>query len=614
MLLHLTIVLAVILFVPMFCHKIHIPAIVGFIVVGMVMGPHGMNILAESSAITILGKLGMLYIMFQSGSEIDLNEMKDNRLKAILYGLYSFFIPLLLGIVTSRYILGLEWLTSILLGAMYGSHTLMTYPIVTRYGIQKTSVVNIVIGGSMLSIALSLLVLAWVKAQVQADIATWTYVLWPIFPVLILWAFPKFAHWFLKRYTDPVSDYMLIMLLLLVSALVTELAGMDGILGAFLCGIALNRLLPAQSFLTSRITFVGNSIFVPLFLISVGMMIDMRVFWSGWITICIAIVMIVTKLLGKWLASWLAQVQWHYDPLERQLMFGLTHAAAAGTLAVISIGYQIGVFGSEILNAAVLMILVLCTVSSFVTEHAAKPLALREEARLASDKQEDFWNLVSLTPNDQKLKDLATAAHLHNMQLTTSVTWNKIAEMVEHESASLAVYHEQQPINTISRIVVAVPRYAEKERDFITCFGLVRRLSVELGTKIIFYANKDTEVVLRCMCQRPGKTLHASFREMDDWDDVLLIAKDMREDDMLVLQSSRQSTASYNPLFKEIPSMLSKFFTGYSYLVLYPEQQTGGLDMDTFLMDIPQPSRTWSLLTHVKRWVGCHIHHLQTRQ
>ena len=387
-----------------------------------------------------------------------------------------------------------------------------------------------------------------------------------------------------------------------LAALVADWAGLEGILGAFLCGVSLNRLLPNHSPLMRRITFVGNSIFVPLFLIGVGLMIDVRVFWSSWSTILIASVMIGTKLLGKSAAAWAAQGIFRFSAMERQLVFGLTQASAAGTLAIATIGYKMGIFSSEILNGSVLMILILCTISGFITEHAAKQLALQEGARLESDHEEDYWYLTSVD-NDlhTQLRELAIMSSLKNVEIAKSADWTDVQRAVEHISKSVLVYHECQPLNTVNRLLVAVPRYAEKERDFITCFGFIRRLSGEIGAKVVFYANPDTQVALRAMCRRPGKMLRAAFRDMDDWEDVLMIAKDMRADDMPVLLSSRKATASYNPLFEQIPQLLQQFFVDNNYMVVYPEQQTGGPDMDAFLMDIPQASTTWSIVTRTKR-------------
>lgn len=599
-------VLGIILLIPILCRKIHVPAIVGFILAGMVVGPSVLNWVDDNATIRVLGSIGMLYIMFQSGSEIDMNDFSQHRYRAILFGLLTFLFPLGLGLLTCRYILGFDSTTALLLGAMFGSHTLMTYPIVSRYGIQKNRAVNITMGATMWAITFSLLVLAVVEsmqgeAHTAGDILR-TIALIILFLGVVLWAFPKMAQWFFKRYQDPVVGFMLVMLMLVLAALLADWAGLEGILGAFLCGVSLNRLLPNHSPLMRRITFVGNSIFVPLFLIGVGLMIDVRVFWSSWSTILIASVMIGTKLLGKSAAAWAAQGIFRFSAMERQLVFGLTQASAAGTLAIATIGYKMGIFSSEILNGSVLMILILCTISGFITEHAAKQLALQEGARLESDHEEDYWYLTSVD-NDlhTQLRELAIMSSLKNVEIAKSADWTDVQRAVEHISKSVLVYHECQPLNTVNRLLVAVPRYAEKERDFITCFGFIRRLSGEIGAKVVFYANPDTQVALHAMCRRPGKMLRAAFRDMDDWEDVLMIAKDMRADDMPVLLSSRKATASYNPLFEQIPQLLQQFFVDNNYMVVYPEQQTGGPDMDAFLMDIPQASTTWSIVTRTKR-------------
>lgn len=621
-LLILTIVIGIIWFVPIVCRKIHVPSIVGFILVGIVIGPSVLNIVAEGPTIKLLGSLGMLYIMFQSGSEIDINDFKQYKYRSLFFGLCTFFIPLLLGVVTSRYLLNFDWTSSLLLGAMYGSHTLMTYPIVSRYGVQKNVAVNITAGATMWAITLSLIVLAVVEqwndtAQTIMDYVLQLAIL-ALFLLSVIWLFPRFARMFFKRYREPISEFMVVMLMLVGSALLAELAGLEGILGAFLCGVSLNRLLPNRSSLMARINFMGNSVFVPLFLVSVGLMINIEAFWSSWTTVIIASVMIVTKLVGKSIAAWIAQGIFRFSKHERQLIFGLSHATAAGTLAIVTIAYQMGIVSSEVLNAAVLMILVLCTTASFITEHAAKELALQESAKLEAYHEDDYWLLTMIgevkSENGQMkserlkaLREIGEMASLDNIEIKQSADWKDVSDMVEHTSKSVIVYHEAQPINTINRLVVAVPRYAEKERDFITCFGLVRRLSGELGAKVVFYAHPDTQVALQAMCRRPGKYLRAAFRTMDGWEEVGIISQTIMDNDMLVLLSSRKSTASYNPLFEEIPTMLTEHFTSFSSMVVYPEQLTGEPDMDTLLMEIPPASKTWSMISRVKRWVKKYI-------
>ena len=604
----LTLVIGIIWFVPLVCRKIHVPSIVGFILAGIVIGPSVLNIVGESPTFQILGSLGMLYIMFQSGSEIDINDFKQYKYRSLFFGLCTFFIPFALGVITSRFLLPYGWLPSLLLGAMYGSHTLMTYPIVSRYGVQKNVAVNITVGATMVAITLSLTVLAIVEGWSNTAQTTMDYVIQigmlAVFLISVLWVFPRLARIFFKRYRDPISEFMVVMLMLVGSALLANLAGLEGILGAFICGVSLNRLLPNRSPLMHRITFVGNSIFVPLFLISVGLMIDIHAFWSGWTTLTIAIVMITTKLVSKNIAAWIAQFVFRFSKHERQLVFGLSHATAAGTLAIVTIAYQMGLLSSDVLNASVLMILVLCTTASFITEHASKELALQESAQLEADHEDDYWLLTSVGKDLRPtLREIGEMATLDNIEIKQSADWLDVSNMVEHTSKSVIVYHEAQPINTINRLVVAVPRYAEKERDFITCFGLVRRLAGELGAKVVFYAHPDTQIALQAMCRRPGKFLRASFRNMDGWEEIGILSQTIMENDMLILLSSRKSTASYNPLFEDIPTMLTQHFTLFSSMVVYPEQLTGGPDMDTLLMEIPPASKTWSLITRIKRFV-----------
>lgn len=607
-LLILTIVIGIIWFVPIVCRKIHVPSIVGFILAGIIIGPSVLNFIGESSTIKIIGSLGMLYIMFQSGSEIDINDFKQYKYRSLFFGLCTFFIPFSLGLITSRYLLPFGWLQSLLLGAMYGSHTLMTYPIVSRYGVQKNSAVNITVGATMVAIILSLIVLAIVEGWSRSAQSITDYAiqlsLVIVFLFSVLWLFPRFARLFFKRYRDPISEFMVVMLMLVGSALLSDLAGLEGILGAFLCGVSLNRLLPNRSPLMGRINFVGNSIFVPLFLISVGLMIDIHAFWSGWATVTIAVVMIATKLIGKSLSAWIAQLVFRFSKHERQLVFGLSHATAAGTLAIVTIAYQMGILSSDVLNASVLMILVLCTTASFISEHAAKELALQENAKLEADHEDDYWLLTSVGKDLRPtLREIGEMASLDNIEIKQSADWLDVSNIVEHTSKSVIVYNEVQPINTIIRLVVAVPRYAEKERDFITCFGLVRRLAGELGAKVIFYAHPDTQVALQAMCRRPGKFLRASFRTMEGWEEIDILSQTTMENDMLVLLSSRKSTASYDPLFEQIPEMLDKHFTDFSSMVVYPEQQTGGPNMDTLLTENPPTSKTWSMIASIKRFV-----------
>ena len=605
--------LGTIFLVPMVCHKIRIPSIVGFILVGIIAGPNGLHLILGSDIIQTLGKIGMLYIMLQAGIEVDINDFRQNRNNSIVFGLYSFIFPFILGLLTSK-MLGFDWITSSLMGAMYGSHTLMTYPIVSRYGVQKNSAVNIAVGGSMLTISLALLVLAIIKSNV---IQNYTMTTWGIVGrivltlILIALVFPWFAQRFFKRWSDQNTGFLIVMTMMVVSALLADWCGLEGILGAFICGVAMNRLVPNLSPVMMRINFVGNLIFVPLFLMGVGMMIDMTLLWSGWTTLIIAVVMVATKLIGKWVAAWMAQKSFGLQPVERQLIFGLTHATAAGTLAIVTIGYQIGIFNAEILNASVVMILALCSSASFITEYAAKQLALQEEARLEADKSNNEWLMMTIAENRHyELKELSELSELHAPELSNEIDWSDAINHIEHQRKAAIIYHPAQPINTITRMLVAVPRYAEKEHDFISCFGLIRRLSSQIGARVIFYTNEETQRVLQTFCRRKGKFLRAGYREMNNWEEVLMLAKQMRPDDLIVLINARPSTPSYNPLFDQVPNMMTNFFADHSYMIVYPEQETGSAIPDILTGDNTQASTTWSIISGLKKRI---VSSLQTR-
>ena len=602
----IALVLACILLVPMVCRKIRIPSIVGFIIVGIIVGPYSFNLISGGTTIQTLGKIGMLYIMLQAGIEVDINDFRQQRTHALIYGVYSFIFPFLLGLLTSR-LLGFGWVTSTLLGAMYGSHTLMTYPIVSRYGVQKNAAANIAVGGSMLTIALSLFVLAILRSNfVYTDSISTLGLLGRIATtlVVILGLFPWLAQRFFKRWTDATSGFLVVMTMMVMAAWLADWSELEGIFGAFLCGVALNRLVPNLSPVMQRINFVGNNLFVPLFLIGVGMLIDVSLIWEGWATILIAVVMIATKLTSKWFASWLAQKSFGLQVEERQLMFGLTHATAAGTLAIVTIGYSTGIFSAEILNAAVLMILVLCTSASFVTEYAAKRLALQEEARLEADKTDDSWQLMTVGENRHyELRELSELGELPNADLASEADWSEAMKLINNQRRASIIYHPNQPINTINRLLVAVPPYAEKEHDFISCFGIIRRLSSQIGAKVVFFTNEDTQKALQAFCRRKGKYLRASYREMEAWEDVLMLAKQMAPDDMIVMINARPSTPSYNPLFEQVPDMLTRFFNTHSYMVVYPEQETGNAVPDLMYGDTTQASKTWKIVSAIKRAV-----------
>lgn len=437
------IILFIILFAPIILNKFKIPHLIGLLIAGAVIGPNGFNLIMRDSSIILFGTVGLLYIMFLAGLEIDLAQFKKNSGKSIVFGLYTFIIPMVLGMFSAKYIFNFEWMTSVLLASMFASHTLIAYPIVSKLGITKNLAVNVTIGGTMITDTLALLVLAAIvgMAKGTADSVFWIKlsVSVLIFGIIIIVIFPIIARWFFKSYDDNISQYIFVLGLVFLGAFIAEAAGIEAIIGAFLVGLSLNRLIPHTSPLMNRIDFVGNALFIPFFLIGVGMLIDYQVFFNGYETIEIAIYMSITATVAKFLAAWLTQKTFKFTLDERRIIFGLSNAQAAATLAAVLVGYNIvlnqpeidaglltgqiiepiRLLNESILNGTILMILVTCTIASFITQKGAQNIAISESANESEGTTISSEKILVTTNN------IANTEELINLSLTIKSKNNK---------------------------------------------------------------------------------------------------------------------------------------------------------------------------------------------
>ena len=381
-----TIVLLIILLIPVFLRKIRIPSIVGFIIAGVAFGPFGLNILERNDAIILFGTVGLIYIMFLAGLDLDFEEFKKSRNKSIFFGILTFAFPFFLGMPICLYILNLDMLPSILVSSMFSTHTLVAYPIASRLGVTRTVPVMLAVGGTIITDVLVLLILAVVVRTEEgtAGAGFWLQLIISliVFSFIIFWSFPKIARWFLKNMeSEKTIQYIFVLTLLFIAAFLSKLAGIEPILGAFVAGITLNKLIPHTSALMNRIEFVGNALFIPFFLISVGMLVDLRVLFNGWEAFIVIVVLSSAALIGKWLAAFFTQKAFRFSRDQRQIIFGLSSSHAAATLAVITIGYNIGLVNINVLNGTIILVFITCLVASFVTEKAAKNLAKTESAK-----------------------------------------------------------------------------------------------------------------------------------------------------------------------------------------------------------------------------------------
>ena len=407
-------VLTIVLFAPLLFNKLRLPHIIGMILAGLMIGENGFNIIERDESFELFGEVGLYYIMFLASLEINMQEMKQAKGGALLMGLAVFAIPIALGLLANTFILGYSnFMTSLLLASMYASYTLISYPIVARYGLSRLRCVNFVVGGTIITDTLTLFVLAIIVGISKGEADVWFVLLMFVkliaVAAIIIFLFPRIARYFFRNYNDSVIQYIFVMMLLFLGAGLMKLAGMEGILGAFITGLVLNRLIPHSSPLMRRIDFVGNAIFIPFFLIGVGMMIDISVLFEGSSSLIVAAVMVATALTGKWIASFMVSKVYSMSPGERNLMFGLSTSQAAATLAAAIVGNKIGLLNDDVLNGTILLILVTCIVSSIVADRASRGLILSGKALNAPVAVSSKKTLLALAnPNMvDRLMDLA---------------------------------------------------------------------------------------------------------------------------------------------------------------------------------------------------------------
>lgn len=393
------VVLCIILLAPIIMGKLRIPHIVGMVLAGMLIGKYGLNILERDSSFELFGEVGLYYIMFLAGLEIDMNGLKNNSWKVVGFGLLTFAVPFILVFLSCLYMLHYSAVASLLLGSVLGSNTLIAYPIVCKYGLQKHNSVTLCVGASMISVTFALVVLAAIVGTYNNGTGIGFWLLFILkFAAYIgaaVYCIPRITRWFLRRYSDAVMQYIFIMGILFLSAAITDMLGMEGVFGAFFAGLMLNRYIPHVSPLMNRIEFIGNALFIPYFLIGVGMLINVRVLFEGWSTAFITFCLVFFGTVGKALAAYAIAFFHRLPKVHGHMMFGLTAAHAAGSIAIVMVGIRLKVaegtylLNDDMLNGVVMMILFTCIIGSMVTEKASRDIVLNDIPTSANDSNGD---------------------------------------------------------------------------------------------------------------------------------------------------------------------------------------------------------------------------------
>lgn len=415
------VVLLIILISPVILRPIKIPGIIGFILFGVLIGPYGLNWLAKMDGhsgdmagvdgIDLFSTIGLLYIMFIAGLELDMNEFQKTKNKSLLFGFLTFAFPICIGFPVSYFLLGYDLLPSVLIASMFATHTLVAYPIVTSYGISKNEVVAVTIGGTILTDTAVLVILAVIKGLSKGEIG---FNFWltlgislTVFIAIMFGLIPRIAKWFFSKVEgEQTSHYIFVLAVIFIAAFLAELAGLEHIIGAFVAGLALNKLIPPSSALMNRIEFIGNALFIPFFLISVGMIVNLGVLFSGTWALVIVVALAAVSISGKFLASLVTQLVFKYTNSQRNLMHGLSNAHAAATLAVILVGYESGIIDEGMLNGTVALILISCLFASLLTEKASK--------RVVFEGHQDNTDAGHVQDHEEKI--LIPIANLNKME------------------------------------------------------------------------------------------------------------------------------------------------------------------------------------------------------
>lgn len=411
-----SIILLIILFSPIILKRINIPSLIGLIISGIIIGPYGVNLIEKNSAVELFSTIGLLYIMFIAGLELDLNLFIANRKKSIIFGFLTFIIPITLGFLVFYYFLNYGFIASFLISSMFATQTLVAYPIVSRLGVSKNEAVAITVGATIFTDTAVLINLAIIKNvnNVNIDSSFWISlgVSLILFLLVMFIVIPRIAKSFFQKHEgEKYSHYIFVLFILFLSSFLAQASGLEPIIGAFAAGIVLNSIIPHSSALMNRIEFMGNSLFIPFFLISVGMIIDIKVLFSGFSTILLTLILIFIALITKYFVAKITQLLFKYSNAQGQLLFGLSSAHAATILVFILVGYNAHIINDDVLNATIILILVTCVVSSIITEKAAKQIVIKEVNTIRYDAYLYNWEYL-LIPiiNFQNLEKLLRLA------------------------------------------------------------------------------------------------------------------------------------------------------------------------------------------------------------
>jgi len=649
-------VMTIILIAPLAMHRMRMPGLIGLIVAGAIVGPSAFHLLERDQTIELLGTVGLLYLMFMAGLSMDLNQFMREKTKSLSFGFLSFMIPQVAGILVGLHILDYSLLSSVLLGSIVGSHTLLAYPIAKRLGINKNPAVTMSLGGTIVTDALALTVLAVVVAMNAGEIGTafWFQFLGSIscFIIVVVFGLPMLGKWFFRNVQDSGdSDFTFLLVVLFFAAVLSKLVGLAPIVGAFVAGLSMNKLVPESGPLMNRIQFVGEALFIPFFLISVGMLVDFGVIFGSlevwWTAICFTALV----LAGKTTAAFVAKIFAGQSLPEMLTVAGLTIPQAAATLAVTLVGFDLGFFDQTAVNAVVLLMLLTCLYGTIFVERFGRQVALQEEARpfVVGDAPQRILVPLANENTADRLMDIAfmvrqqgssepvypltvarddgdvqaqvaqaekilgsavihaasadvpvlpvTRVDLHiahgilrairerritgivlgwNGYVTTSqkILGSVLDELIERSLELILVCRfTEMPINTTQRVVLIIPRFAEREPGFPGAIVAIKQLVSQLGAELMIFVREDISEMLEASIEEIKPKTAIRVHPLSSWAHLLTALGEVVEnDDLLVLMSTRIDRISWTPEIDRLPRRLASRFGANNFMTVFPSE------------------------------------------
>lgn len=648
-------VMMIILIAPLLFSRFKIPGIIGLIIAGVIVGPNATGLLERDQTMELLGTVGLLYIMFVAGLEINLAQFEKYRNRSLFFGSLTFLLPQVSGTLLAVYLLGFAWTPAILLASMFASHTLLAYPTASRLGISKTEPVTTTVGGTIITDTAALLVLVVIAGSVEGTLnaAFWLRLVsaMAIYGVLVFWGLPRLGRWFFRRLrAESTAEFVFVLAAVFLSALLSEFAGMEPIIGAFMAGLALNRLIPEQSILMDRIHFVGNSLFIPFFLISVGMLVDVELFTAesaGWV---VAGFMVVTVVATKFLAADITRRYYRYSKEEGMVVFGLSVAQAAATLAVVIVGYELGVFGDAVLNGTILMILVTCLLSPWIVERYGRRMAQTEERKpyRASEAPQrilvplanpttaaslmDVALLTRYPGQDEPIYPLVVVREGADVEAEVAASEKLLGHAVAHGTAAGVPIHPvtridvnatdgikrairerrisevvigwagnvstserifgtvldqlltdtraqvlvcklEHPVNTVDRILMAIPPFADREPGFTSAMHAMKAFANQLGANLTVIATPASIASFRSSIMSLKPDVKVQFLPIEAWAGLLAALDDIaKPHDLRVVLSARAGTISWRPALDRLPQLLARRRPNADFVIVYPSE------------------------------------------